>query len=74
MRYQKKTSKSAVRDNPAIVRKKHSQLSGASLAISVDKIERRIFLIRGHKVMIDSDLAELYRVTTGNLNLAVRRT
>src|SRR6266480_3260143 len=36
-------------------------------------IERRIYLIRGHKVMLDSDLAELYRVTTGNLNLAVRR-
>ena len=36
-------------------------------------VERRIYLIRGHKVMIDSDLAELYQVATGNLNLAVRR-
>jgi len=36
-------------------------------------IERRIYLIRDHKVMLDSDLAELYGVTTGNLNLAVRR-
>lgn len=30
-------------------------------------------MIRGHRVMLDSDLAKLYRVTTGNLNLAVRR-
>ena len=36
-------------------------------------IERRIYVIRGQKVMLDADLAELYQVTTGNLNLAVRR-
>jgi hypothetical protein len=36
-------------------------------------IEQKIYLIRGHKVMLDADLAALYRVTTGNLNLAVRR-
>ena len=36
-------------------------------------IERRIYLIRGQKVMLDADLADLYRVTTGNLNLAVRQ-
>jgi hypothetical protein len=36
-------------------------------------IERRIHAIRGLKVMLDSDLAALYEVTTGNLNLAVRR-
>jgi hypothetical protein len=36
-------------------------------------IERRIYLIRGHKVMLDADLAELYRVTTKRLNQQVRR-
>jgi hypothetical protein len=36
-------------------------------------VEHRIYLIRGIKVMLDSDLARLYGVTTGNLNLAVRR-
>jgi hypothetical protein len=36
-------------------------------------IEQKIYLIRGLKVMLDADLASLYRVTTGNLNLAVRR-
>lgn len=29
------------------------------LAVPVDMIERRIYLIRGQKVMLDSDLAEL---------------
>jgi hypothetical protein len=36
-------------------------------------IESRIHLIRGHKVMLDADLAELYGVATKNLNLAVTR-
>jgi len=36
-------------------------------------IDQKIYLIRRHKVMLDADLAELYGVTTGNLNLAVRR-
>ena len=41
--------------------------------IPVERIERLIFLIRGHKVMLDSDLAELYGVTTKRLNEQVRR-
>ena len=36
-------------------------------------IRSKIYEIRGRKVMIDKDLAELYRVTTGNLNKAVQR-
>ncbi len=36
-------------------------------------IESRIHLIRGSKVMLDSDLAELYGVATKNLNKAVTR-
>ena len=28
------------------------------------QVERRIFLVRGQKVMLDTDLAELYRVPT----------
>jgi hypothetical protein len=41
--------------------------------VPIEVIERRILLIRGHKVMLDSHLAELYQVTTGNLNKAVKR-
>src|SRR5262245_21379942 len=42
-------------------------------ALPAEVIEQKIYLIRGHKVLLDADLAELYGVTTGNLNLAVRR-
>lgn len=38
-----------------------------------DDIERRIFLIREQKVMIDRDLASLYHVPTYALNQAVKR-
>jgi hypothetical protein len=41
--------------------------------LPVEMVTRRIYVIRGQRVMLDSDLADLYRVTTGNLNLAVRR-
>jgi hypothetical protein len=41
--------------------------------IPVEYIERRIYLLRDQKIMLDSDLADLYQVTTGNLNLAVKR-
>jgi len=44
-----------------------------TLPVPVAMIERRIYFIRNHKVMIDSDLAELYRVETFNLNKAVKR-
>ena len=43
------------------------------LAVLVTMIERRIYLIRGQKVMIDSDQAELYGVETKLLNRGVRR-
>ncbi len=36
-------------------------------------IQNKIFEIRGRRVMLDFDLAELYGVTTGNLNKAVKR-
>lgn len=42
-------------------------------AVPVEVIERRIYLIRGEKVMLDSDLAELYEVETKMLNRAARR-
>ena len=39
----------------------------------IERIARAILVIRGEKVMLDSDLAALYGVTTGNLNKAVTR-
>jgi hypothetical protein len=41
--------------------------------ISIEKIEKAIYFIRGEKVMLDRDLAELYEVQTKALNQAVRR-
>ena len=41
--------------------------------ISTERIEKTIYLIRGEKVMLDRDLAELYEVQTKALNQAVRR-
>jgi hypothetical protein len=41
--------------------------------IPVGRIAQSIHLLRGQKVMLDSDLAALYGVTTGNLNKAVAR-
>ena len=41
--------------------------------IPLEKIENKILLVRGEKVMLDSDLAELYGVETRVLNQAVKR-
>lgn len=41
--------------------------------IPAEVIEQRIFLIRGRKVMLDSDLAELFGVKTKHLNRQVKR-
>ena len=41
--------------------------------VTVEGIQKRIFLLRGQKVMLDVDLAQLYGVTSGRLNEAVKR-
>lgn len=42
-------------------------------AISRELIERKIYMIRGKKIMFDHDLAKLYRVSVKALNQAVKR-
>jgi len=44
-----------------------------SSLITVERIEKTIFLIRGEKVMLDSDLASLYGVETKAANRAAKR-
>jgi len=44
-----------------------------ALTIPAERIETAILLIRGQKVMLDRDLAELYGVATKVLKQAVRR-
>ena len=41
--------------------------------LTVKNVEKLIYIVRGKKVMLDSDLAELYSVLTKNFNKAVKR-
>jgi len=43
------------------------------ITLTADKIESRIFTIRGLQVMLDRDLAELYQVSVKAINQAVKR-
>jgi hypothetical protein len=46
---------------------------GKELVITQKQIENRIFTIRGIQVMFDSDIAEMYDITTSRLNEQVKR-
>ena len=41
--------------------------------VAIERIESRILLVRGHKVLLDADLAALYEVSTKRFNEQVRR-
>lgn len=53
--------------------KKVAKKKSVKLAPKVDEVAGKVFVIRGHKVMLDRDLAELYEVPTKALNQAVKR-
>jgi hypothetical protein len=59
---------SAATDNGISAMPKHQHL-----IIPTERIERAIIFVRDLKVMLDSDLAALYGVTTGQHNQAVKR-
>lgn len=48
-------------------------MNNSIILIPAERIEKRIFFLRGVKVMLSPDLAELYGVPTKVLNQAVRR-
>lgn len=48
-------------------------MKGNQSLIPLEKADRAILFIRGKKVMLDIDLAEIYGVTTKQLNQAVKR-
>jgi hypothetical protein len=48
-------------------------MTGKTSPVPVELIDRSILLIRGHKVILDADLAVLYGVSTKRLNEQVRR-
>ena len=50
-----------------------NKTSNETSLITLDLVERKIYVVRGQKVMLDSDLATLYGVETRVLNQAVKR-
>jgi phage regulator Rha-like protein len=55
------------------VARKASPKAGRGQLIPLEIIENRILVLRGHRVMLDRDLAELFGVETRALNQAVSR-
>jgi hypothetical protein len=56
-----------------VKRCKWSLIMDGKALVAVDQIESIILHIRGQKIILSHDLAQLYGVTTGNLNKAVKR-
>ncbi len=52
---------------------KKSSAHARRTSLPIETVERRIYFIREQKVMLDSDLAQLYEVSTRILNQAVKR-
>ena len=48
-------------------------MPNTSISLPDESIEDKILLIRGHRVILDQDLARLYGVATRTLNQAVKR-
>ncbi|HEX4946612.1 MAG TPA: ORF6N domain-containing protein [Blastocatellia bacterium] len=53
--------------------RKQSSSLAVQAAVPMERIAQKIYLIRDQKILLDSDLAELYEVETKALNQAVRR-
>ena len=62
-----------LRQSNDIEDKEKGNSSAAALVVPVEQIERSIFLIRGERVILDADLAELYGIETRRLNEQVGR-
>lgn len=56
-----------------IVRRQFTVMPSRSRSISTDDVESRILTIRGLRVIVDSELASIYGVTTKRLNEQVKR-
>ena len=51
---------------------KKSSSDGAAIVLA-ERVAQSILLIRGHRVILDAELATMYGVTTKALNQAVKR-
>lgn len=52
---------------------KKRKRANSNLSVSISVVEQRIHIVRGKRVMFDSDLATIYQVETRAINQAVRR-
>ncbi|MCA1636916.1 MAG: ORF6N domain-containing protein [Acidobacteria bacterium] len=52
---------------------KKRQKASEKLVLTADLVEQKIYVIRGRRIMLDADLAEVYGVTTSRLNEQVKR-
>ena len=61
--------------SPATQIESASFIEGVQMEVGIptERIERAILIVRGHRVMLDADLAVLYGVSVGRLNEAVKR-
>jgi len=59
--------------SPFLTYNRSHQMKARQSIVPVEQIEKSILLIRGQRVMLDSDLASLYKVSTKVFNQAVRR-
>ena len=50
-----------------------NKVADQAVSIPDEIISNKIIVVRGKKVMFDKDLAQLYDVSAGNLNKAVKR-
>ena len=55
------------------MKKESEQTATQPVLVPVERINRSILFIRGQKVMLDADLAELYGATTKAFNQAIKR-
>jgi hypothetical protein len=62
-----------MRSLQSVVRHRPIRLKSKITTVTAPNIEARILALRGEKVLLDSDLAEIYGVQTKALNRAVKR-
>src|SRR6185503_12680123 len=62
-----------IKNNFVILKLNLMAKANKSMMVADEMIVTKIYLLRGQKVMLDEDLAELYQVPTGRLNEQVKR-
>jgi hypothetical protein len=67
------TKKKPIKTSKMAKKKRTVKKDSPLVSVPIEVIERRIFFIRGHKVMLSTDLADLYQVEPRVLVQAIKR-